>query len=67
MGLPLLLAHRLRVDVHGRADIRMPQEFLLDLQVFPIRPEQGGESVAERVPPDIPEVPQPSMAPCSTR
>src|SRR5260370_4928709 len=32
VGLPLLLAHRLRIDVHGRADIRMPQEFLLDLQ-----------------------------------
>ena len=35
----LLLGHRLRVDVHGCADIRVAQKFLLNLQIFPIGPK----------------------------
>jgi len=54
VGLPLLVAHRLRIDVHGRADIRMPQEFLLDLQVFSVGPKKGREGVPEGVPTYVP-------------
>ena len=55
MGLPLLLGHRLRIDIHGRADIRMSQELLLDLQVFSIGPKKGREGMAESMPAYFPE------------
>ncbi len=51
-GLSLGWSHGLRVDIHGRLHVGVPEEFFLHSQVRPHGMDQRGERVPERVPPD---------------
>src|SRR5260370_263760 len=52
---PHRVRHRLRVDIHGCADVRVTQEFLLNLQIHSQGVQQGRVRMPKRVPSNPPK------------